>query len=59
MTGTEIKQEREKRFWTQRDLALKAHIQHPLISLWETGKYNPSLKSQKKLKQVFDENPAN
>lgn len=59
MTKEEIKAERLKRFWTQEYLALKAGIYAVQVCEWETGKTAPSLKSQFKLKKVFDENPVN
>jgi DNA-binding XRE family transcriptional regulator len=58
MTAAEIKQERLNRLWTQAELAQKAKVTTVQICEWETGKYKPSLRSQRKLKEVFTTNPV-
>lgn len=57
MKKEELKQEREARFWTQIDLANKGGFLQNQVSEWETGKRNISLRSQKRLKALFDNNP--
>lgn len=58
MTKEEIKQERQKRYWTQNELAKKAGVLSSQVCEWEKGRYNPSLRSQKKIKEVFEANPV-
>jgi DNA-binding XRE family transcriptional regulator len=38
-----LKQEREKRNWSQNDLAEKIHVSRQSVSKWETGKNYPSI----------------
>ncbi|ALQ66768.1 helix-turn-helix domain-containing protein [Bacillus thuringiensis] len=38
-----LKQEREKRNWSQNDLAEKIHVSRQSASKWETGKNYPSI----------------
>ncbi len=38
-----IKKEREKRGWSQTDLAEKIHVSRQSVSKWETGKNYPSI----------------
>ncbi len=37
------KEEREKRNWSQNDLAEKLHVSRQSVSKWETGKNYPSI----------------
>lgn len=36
--GDKLKKEREKRDWSQTDLAEKLHVSRQSVSKWETGK---------------------
>ncbi|MBG9533159.1 XRE family transcriptional regulator [Bacillus thuringiensis] len=38
-----LKEEREKRNWSQNDLAEKLHVSRQSVSKWETGKNYPSI----------------
>ncbi len=38
-----LKEEREKRNWSQSDLAEKIHVSRQSVSKWETGKNYPSI----------------
>ncbi|QIW20006.1 helix-turn-helix transcriptional regulator [Bacillus thuringiensis serovar andalousiensis] len=38
-----LKEEREKRNWSQNDLAEKIHVSRQSVSKWETGKNYPSI----------------
>lgn len=41
--GERLKEEREKRGWSQVDLAEKIHVSRQSVSKWETGKNHPSI----------------
>ncbi len=40
-----LKKEREKRGWSQTDLAEEIHVSRQSVSKWETGKNYPSIAS--------------
>ena len=44
---------REKKGWTQAELADKLGYHRPHVNRWETGKYSPSLEALKKLSKLF------
>jgi transcriptional regulator with XRE-family HTH domain len=52
-----LKAEREKRFWTQADLAEKVGSDAKSVGRWENGKTFPSLYYRQKLCKVFDKTP--
>ncbi|MEY8351167.1 helix-turn-helix transcriptional regulator [Bacillus cereus] len=49
-----LKEEREKRNWSQHDLAEKIHISRQSVSKWETGKNYPSIEIIIHLSDLFD-----
>ena len=51
--GEKIKELRQDRFWTRGQLAYKAKIHENTILLWETGRYEPSIKKCIALANVF------
>ncbi|MCU5459970.1 helix-turn-helix domain-containing protein [Bacillus cereus] len=48
-----LKQEREKRNWSQNDLAEKIHVSRQSVSKWETGKNYPSIEIIIHLSDLF------
>ena len=48
-----IKQYREKKFLSQRDLADELGISYVTVNRWETGKFDPTIKLKKKLHELF------
>ncbi|MGH1041576.1 transcriptional regulator [Bacillus wiedmannii] len=48
-----LKQEREKRNWSQHDLAEKIHVSRQSVSKWETGKNYPSIEIIIHLSDLF------
>ena len=48
-----LKQEREKRNWSQSDLAEKIHVSRQSVSKWETGKNYPSIEIIIHLSDLF------
>jgi len=48
-----IKELRKQKEWTQQQLAEKAHLAKPLISMLETGERHPSDEVLKKLCEAF------
>ncbi|MCP9282059.1 helix-turn-helix domain-containing protein [Bacillus wiedmannii] len=48
-----LKQEREKRNWSQSDLAEKIHVSRQSVSKWETGKNYPSIEIIIHLSNLF------
>lgn len=50
-----IKEYREKRFLSQRDLATELGVSFVTINRWETGKFNPTIKMKKRLFILFKE----
>ncbi|MCK1993231.1 helix-turn-helix transcriptional regulator [Peribacillus muralis] len=48
-----LKQEREKRNWSQNDLAEKIHVSRQSVSKWETGKNYPSIEVIIQLSDLF------
>lgn len=54
MTFSErLKKEREKRGWSQADLAEKIHVSRQSVSKWETGKNYPSIEVIIDLSDLF------
>ncbi|PGL69329.1 helix-turn-helix transcriptional regulator [Bacillus sp. AFS055030] len=49
-----LKDEREKRGWSQNDLAEKIHVSRQTVSKWETEKNYPSIEVLIKLSDLFD-----
>lgn len=48
-----LKEEREKRNWSQNDLAEKLHVSRQFVSKWETGKNYPSIEIIIHLSDLF------
>ncbi|MGA5659046.1 helix-turn-helix domain-containing protein [Bacillus bombysepticus] len=48
-----LKEEREKRNWSQNDLAEKLHVSRQYVSKWETGKNYPSIEIIIHLSDLF------
>ncbi|MCU5430032.1 helix-turn-helix domain-containing protein [Bacillus cereus] len=48
-----LKEEREKRKWSQSDLAEKIHVSRQSVSKWETGKNYPSIEIIIHLSDLF------
>ena len=48
-----LKKEREKRGWSQNDLAEKIHVSRQAVSKWETGKNYPSIEVIINLSDLF------
>ncbi|MFJ8519413.1 helix-turn-helix domain-containing protein [Lysinibacillus xylanilyticus] len=48
-----LKQEREKRGWSQTDLAERIHVSRQSVSKWETGKNYPSIEVLINLSDIF------
>lgn len=48
-----LKQEREKRNWSQNDLTEKIHVSRQSVSKWETGKNYPSIEIIIHLSDLF------
>ncbi|MGN4557010.1 helix-turn-helix domain-containing protein [Bacillus cereus group sp. MYBK5-2] len=48
-----LKEEREKRNWSQNDLAEKLHVSRQSVSKWETGKNYPSIEIIIHLSDLF------
>ncbi|WP_453993072.1 helix-turn-helix domain-containing protein [Bacillus nitroreducens] len=48
-----LKKEREKRGWSQIDLAEKVHVSRQSVSKWETGKNYPSIEVIIELSDLF------
>lgn len=48
-----LKKEREKRGWSQTDLAEKIHVSRQSVSKWETGKNYPSIEIIIELSDLF------
>ncbi|MED3086291.1 helix-turn-helix domain-containing protein [Bacillus toyonensis] len=48
-----LKEEREKRNWSQNDLAEKLHVSRQSVSKWETGKNYPSIEIIIHLSELF------
>lgn len=51
--GSKIKNEREKRGWSQEDLAEKLYVSRQSVSKWETGKNYPSIEVIIDLSDLF------
>lgn len=49
-----LKLEREKRNWSQNELAEKIHISRQFVSKWETGRNYPSIETIIALSDLFD-----
>lgn len=52
--GERVKKEREKRGWSQVDLAEKIYVSRQSVSKWETGKNYPSIEVIIELSNLFD-----
>ncbi|GKV68638.1 hypothetical protein NCCP2716_11360 [Sporosarcina sp. NCCP-2716] len=52
--GERLKREREKRNWSQVDLAEKIYVSRQSVSKWETGKNYPSIEVIIELSNLFD-----
>jgi len=52
--GERLKKEREKRGWSQHDLAEKIHVSRQSVSKWETGKNYPSIEMIIPLSDLFN-----
>jgi len=52
--GERLKKEREKRGWSQHELAEKIHVSRQSVSKWETGKNYPSIEIIIHLSDLFD-----
>ncbi len=50
-----LKEYREKRFLSQRDLAAELNVSYVTINRWETSKFTPTIKMKKKLYSLFKE----
>ena len=50
-----LKEYREKKFLTQRELANELGVSFVTINRWETGKFNPTIKMKKRLFILFKE----
>lgn len=48
-----LKEEREKRNWSQHDLAEKIHVSRQSVSKWETGQNYPSIEIIIHLRDLF------
>jgi transcriptional regulator with XRE-family HTH domain len=51
--GERLKKEREKRGWSQTELAEKMHVSRQSVSKWETGKNYPSIEVIIRLSDLF------
>lgn len=51
--GKRLKEEREKRGWSQIDLAEKIHVSRQSVSKWETGKNYPNIEVIIDLSDLF------
>ena len=51
--GEKLKQEREKRGWSQTELSEKIHVSRQSVSKWETGKNYPSIEVIIDLSDLF------
>lgn len=51
--GEKLKREREKRGWSQVDLAEKIHVSRQSVSKWETGRNYPSIEVIIDLSDLF------
>lgn len=51
--GERLKKEREKRNWSQNDLAERIHVSRQSVSKWETGKNYPSIEVIIHLSDLF------
>lgn len=51
--GERLKEEREKRSWSQNDLAERLHVSRQTVSKWETGKNYPNIEILIGLSDLF------
>jgi len=51
--GERLKEEREKRNWSQNDLAERLHVSRQTVSKWETGKNYPNIEMLIGLSDLF------
>lgn len=52
--GEKLKEEREKRGWSQTELAEKIYVSRQSVSKWETGKNYPSIEVIIELSDLFE-----
>ena len=50
-----IREYRERKFLTQKDLAKILNVSFVSISRWERGKFEPNMETKKKLAALFNE----
>ena len=48
-----LKEYREKKFMTQKDLADELGVSNVTVNRWETRKFEPTMKIKKKLHKLF------
>ncbi len=51
---TAIRQYREKKGWTQEDVANRVGVAKTTVSMWETGDRKPDIITLKKLASIFE-----
>ena len=54
--GAYIKELREKKKWSQEELAQKLYVTRQSVSSWEKGKNYPHLETLKSLSEIFNVN---
>lgn len=54
MELTAIRQYREKKGWTQEDVATRVGVAKNTVSMWETGDRKPDIVTLKKLAAIFE-----
>ncbi|GEO77598.1 hypothetical protein LCR01_20410 [Companilactobacillus crustorum] len=52
--GTRIKEEREKKGWSQNDLAEKLHVSRQSVSKWELGSAYPDIERLIQISDLFN-----
>lgn len=50
-----IKEYRERKFLTQEELAKVLNVSYVSVCRWETGKFEPNMKTKKQLVTLFSE----
>ena len=50
-----IREYRERKFLTQEELAEVLNVSYVSVSRWETGRFEPTMDTKKKLVSLFDE----
>lgn len=51
-----IKELRDKLLVSQTELAKMLDVSYQSVNRWETGKYEPTIKAKRKLKELFEKN---